>query len=145
MVPIKLPRKTLPLLARDIMSAPPLTVTEKTPLREAAKIMCENRVGSVLVVGSNGELRGILTERDVTCATAKETDETPVCDMPVWEFMTPDPVYVHPETPITEVMEKFRELGVRHIPVVDENKKPVGVISMRDILAVIELLFRVFH
>ncbi len=144
MVPVKLPRKQLPLLARDIMSAPPFTISEKVKLREAAKIMCDNKVGSVLVVGNDGELRGILTERDLTCAMTRETSEVPVCDLPVWEFMTPDPAYVHPETPITEVMEKFRELGVRHLPVVDRDGKPVGVISIRDVLALIEILFRIF-
>ncbi len=145
MVPPRLPKRSVPLLARDIMSSPPLTVNEKTPLREAAKVMCENRVGSVLVVGEDGSLRGILTERDVTCATARERADVPICDMPVWEFMTPDPVYVHPETPITEVLEKFRELGVRHMPVVDKEGKPLGVISVRDIMAVIDLLFRMFR
>lgn len=145
MAPFRLPRKHIPLLARDIMSTPPLTVNEKTPMREAAKIMCENRVGSVLVVGNNGELRGILTERDMTCALTKESPDVSVCDMPVWEFMTPDPAFVYPETPIIEVMEKLRELGVRHLPVVDKEKKPVGVISIRDILALIEILFRMFR
>ncbi len=144
MAPLKLPRKHMPLLARDIMSSPPLTVTEKTTLREAAKMMCDNRVGSILVVGSDGKLRGILTERDVTCAASHEDKETPVCDMPVWEFMTPDPEYVTPEAPVTEVLDKFRELGVRHLPVVDKDGKPVGVISVRDVLALIELLFRIF-
>ncbi len=144
MPPLRLPRKELPLLARDIMSSPALTVGEKTPLREAAKMMCENRVGSILIVGSDGKLRGILTERDVTCAASKEERELPVCDAPVWEFMTPDPETVPPEAPITEVLERFRELGVRHLPVVDKEGKPVGVISIRDILALMEVLFRIF-
>lgn len=144
MAPIRLPRKLIPLLARDIMSSPPFTVNEKTPLKEAAKIMCDNRVGSVLIVGNNGELRGILTERDVTCAMSKESRELPVTELPVWEFMTPDPARVSPETPITEVLEKLRELGVRHLPVVDKENKPIGVISMRDVLALIEILFRIF-
>ncbi len=141
MVP-RLPRRSLPLLARDIMTSPPVTVTEKTKLREAARIMCEKRIGSVLVVGETGELRGILTERDVTCAAGREEN---VLDMPVWEFMTPEPSYVYPETPVTEVLDKFRELGVRHLPVVDKDGKPVGVISVRDVLALIELLFRMFR
>jgi CBS domain-containing protein len=123
------------------MSKPPLTVDEKTPLRQVAKIMCENKIGSVLVVGADGKLRGIVTERDITCAAAKEND---VCEMPVWEFMTPDPAVVYETTPVSEVMERFSELGVRHLPVVDRDGKPVGVISIRDVLALVELLFRAF-
>ena len=138
---VRLPRRSIPLLARDIMSKPPITVPEKTPLREVAKLMCENKIGSVLIVGSDGKLRGIVTERDVTCAASKEND---VCQMPVWEFMTPDPAVVYETSPISEVIEKFSELGVRHLPVVDKEGRPVGVISVRDVLALLELLFRAF-
>jgi len=138
---VRLPRRSMPLLARDIMSKPPVTVSEKTPLRKVAKIMCENKIGSVLIVGSDGKLRGIVTERDITCAASKEND---VCRMPVWEFMTPDPAVVYETSPISEVIDKFSELGVRHLPVVDKDGKPVGVISIRDVLALLGLLFRVF-
>ncbi len=138
----RLPKRSIPLLARDIMSSPPITVTEDVPLREVAKIMCENKIGSVLVVGKDGTLRGIITERDVTCAASKEDD---VCFMPAWQFMTPDPIFVYESTPVSEVMEKFSEIGVRHLPVVDREKKPVGVISVRDVLALVELLFRAFR
>ncbi len=138
---VRLPKRSVPLFARDIMSSPPLTVDEKTPLREAASLMCKNKVGSIIVVGSDGKIRGIVTERDVTCAATRGVE---VCEMPVWEFMTPDPVTVKPTTPVAEVMEKFSELGIRHLPVVDEENKPVGMISVRDILALIELFFRAF-
>ncbi|MEB3765975.1 MAG: CBS domain-containing protein [Desulfurococcales archaeon] len=139
---VRLPKRAIPLFARDIMSTPPLVIHEKTPLREAAKLMCENKVGSVIIIGEDGKIRGILTERDITCAASRTSD---VCEMPVWEFMTPDPAVVYPTTPLSEVIEKMSELGVRHLPVVDKDNKPVGVISVRDILAVIELLFRAFR
>ena len=58
--------------------------------------------------------------------------------------MTPDPAFVYETTPVSEVIEKFSELGVRHLPVVDRDGKPVGVISIRDVLALIELLLRAF-
>jgi len=144
MAPPILPRRHVPLLARDIMTTPPIVVKEKTPLREAAKLMCENRIGSVLVVGETGELRGILTERDVTCAIGRAEDPS-IIDSPVWEHMTPDPIAVSPETPVTEVIDKLREAGVRHLPVIDRDGKPLGVISVRDVLAVIEILFRLFR
>ncbi len=138
---VRLPRRSIPLFAKDIMSSPVLTIGEKEPLRKAATMMCENKVGSIVVVGSDGKIRGIVTERDVTCAARRGTE---VCDMPVWEFMTPDPVVVRPTTPVGEVLEKFSELGIRHLPVVDEENKPVGIISVRDILALMELLFKAF-
>ncbi len=139
---VRLPKRAIPLFARDIMSSPPVTASERTPLREAAKLMCENKIGSVIIVGEDGKIRGLVTERDITCAASKSND---VCEMPAWEFMTPDPAVVYPTTPLSEVLEKMSELGVRHLPVIDKDGKPVGVISVRDILAVIELLFRAFR
>ncbi|MEB3774471.1 MAG: CBS domain-containing protein [Desulfurococcales archaeon] len=138
---MKLPRRTLPLLARDIMSTPPITVKENTPMREVARIMCDKKIGSIIVVGFDGKIRGIITERDMTCAVGKAEASL---DMPAWEFMTPDPVTVSAETPIMDVLDKMRDLGVRHIPVVDNEGTPIGMISARDIMAVVDLLMRMF-
>ena len=139
---VRLPKRNVPLLARDIMSSPPITADEKTPLREVAKLMCEKKIGSILIVGSDGKLRGIVTERDITCAATHEND---VCKLPVWQFMTPEPAYVYETTPVTEVIEKLGELGVRHLPVVSKDMRPVGVISARDVLALISILLRMFR
>lgn len=138
---VRLPRRTIPLLARDIMSTPPITVNENTPLKEVARIMCEKKIGSVVVVGFDGKIRGIITERDMTCAAGKEEA---TLEMPAWEFMTPDPVTVTPETPIMDVLDKMRDLGVRHMPVVDSDGTPLGMISARDIMAVVDVLMRMF-
>lgn len=132
------PRKKFPVLARDLMSSPPLTVEEKTPVREVAKMMCESRVGSALVVDSKGRLTGIITERDMLCLMDKEG----ACDTPVWMFMTENPVTVRPDATIDEVIEKMVNAGVRHIPVVDNDGKPLGVISVRDVLGLLRLLAR---
>ncbi|MEB3862171.1 MAG: CBS domain-containing protein [Desulfurococcales archaeon] len=138
---VRLPRRSIPLLARDIMSTPAITVNENTPLKEVARIMCEKKIGSVVVVGFDGKIRGIITERDMTCAAGKEEA---TLDMPAWEFMTPDPVTVTPETPVIDVLDKMRDLGVRHIPVVDSEGNPLGMISARDIMAFVDVLMRMF-
>jgi CBS domain-containing protein len=126
-----------PLLARDIMTPNPLKIDMDAKIRDAAKIMCENKVGSLLVVDSKGSLRGIITERDILCAAAKEG----CCDMPVWTIMTENPVVVSMNAPIDDVIRKMTEIGVRHLPVVDEKNNPVGIISARDVLAAL----RAFH
>jgi len=133
-----LPKKKLPVLARDVMSAPPLTVDEKTPLKEVAQKMCEAKVGSALVVDSKGRLTGIITERDMLCFMGKEGS----ADTPVWMAMTENPISVHPDTPIDEVIDKMVNAGIRHVPVVDKDGKPLGVISVRDILGLLRLLAR---
>ena len=133
-----LPKRRVPILARDVMSAPPLTIGEKEPVREAARRMCEARVGSILVVDQKGRLTGIVTERDILCLCGREG----AGDAPVWTVMTENPVTVAPDTPVDEVLEKMSNLGVRHIPVVDKEGKPLGVISVRDVLSILRLLAR---
>ncbi len=117
------------------MATPPITIRQDARMSEAARLMCERRVGSVLVVSETGRLIGIVTERDLACAVAKEC-----ADAPVWSLMTENPVSVKPETPVEEVVRLMGELGVRHIPVVDDDEKPLGVISVRDIVALVRLL-----
>jgi len=129
------PRRKIPLMAKDIMASPPVVIGDKARLSEAARLMCEKRIGSVLVVDESGRLIGIVTERDLACAVAKKCE-----DVPVWGVMTENPVTVKPETPVEEVVRIMGELGVRHMPVVDEDGKPVGVISIRDIVALTRLL-----
>lgn len=132
------PRKKVPVLARDVMSAPPIIVDEKTPVKEAARKMCEARVGSVLVVNVEGKLTGIITERDLVCLVGKEKSG----DTPAWMVMTENPVTVPPDATIDEVIDKMVNAGVRHIPVVDDDGKPLGVISVRDVIGLLRLLAR---
>jgi len=124
-------RRNIPLRAADIMSQPVETVSPDDSLREAAKRMLDRRVGSLLVVGSDGKLRGIVTERDLLYACAEGWS----CgNRRVWEVMTENPVTVSPDDSIVDVIRKMRDMGVRHIPVVDAEGKPVGIISARDVL-----------
>lgn len=134
-MPLFYPRKRIPLMARDIMASPPIVISDKAKISEAAKLMCEKRIGSVLVVDETGKLIGIVTERDLACAVARKCE-----DAPIWGVMTESPVTVKPETPVEEVVRIMGELGVRHMPVVDSEGKPVGVISIRDIVALTRLL-----
>jgi CBS domain-containing protein len=129
------PRRKIPLMAKDIMASPPVVISDKARMSEAAKLMCEKRIGSVLVVDESGKLIGIVTERDLACAVAKKCE-----DAPIWGVMTESPVTVKPETPVEEVVRIMGELGVRHMPVVDDEGKPIGVISIRDIVALTRLL-----
>ncbi len=124
-------RRKLPLRAEDIMTQPPITAKLNTKLVEAAKIMIENRIGSLLVVDEEGKLRGIITERDIVFAASQGWDPT---QREVWEVMSENPITVTPDTDIVEVIEKMRTMDVRHMPVVDQEGKPVGVIASRDVL-----------
>ncbi|MCE4617563.1 MAG: CBS domain-containing protein [Desulfurococcales archaeon] len=124
-------KRKLPIRVEDIMTSPPLVIHENEPLKKVSKMMYENRVGSVLVVDSEGKLIGIVTERDIThaCAMGFNADISKV-----FEVMTENPITISPSAGIDEAIRVMRNAAVRHLPVVDEEGKPVGVVSMRDIL-----------
>ena len=119
------------------MSTPPIVVDRDKSLEEAAKLMRENNIGSVIVVSKDGTIEGILTERDIVFAVAEGKIGK---NFPVWMFMSENPLTVSPGTPVIEALRMMREANIRHLPVVDKNKKPVGMISIRDIVEAVMML-----
>ncbi|MCE4611247.1 MAG: CBS domain-containing protein [Desulfurococcales archaeon] len=127
-------RRKVPLRAEDIMVMDLIKVTPDTTIAEAARIMWNRRVGSVLVVDDEGKLRGIVTERDLVFACSEAWDTR---EHRVYEIMSENPITVKPDDSIFTVIRKMREANVRHLPVVDEEGKPVGIISSRDVIDLI--------
>ena len=117
------------LAVKDIMNKKVLTIEPDKTLREAAKIMNENDVGSLVVV-KGGEVVGIITERDVVRAVAEglNPDETKVS-----EVMSDEVYTALPETSVLKAMEMMRAHRIRHLPIVDESGKLVGIVSLRDL------------
>ena len=109
---------------------PPLTVPLDATLGDAVRQMMTGRTGAVLVTGAAGELVGILTERDFLTKVAGEAGFE---KLPVRRFMTPNPETVSPTDVLAYALGKMDAGGYRHLPVVLAGK-PVGVISVRDIL-----------
>lgn len=108
-----------------VCASPQLTIAE------AALLMKEQRVGSLMVV--DGErLAGIFTERDALFRVLAESRNPQTTRL--GEVMTVDPQTVHPDKPIGHALHMMYEGGFRHVPVV-ENGQPVGMISARDALA----------
>jgi len=109
---------------------PPVTVSADAALGQAVREMIDKRVGALLVTGASGELVGILTERDFL---AKVAGESGYDHLPVARFMTPAPETVAPTDILAFALGKMDTGGYRHLPVV-ANGRPVGVISVRDVL-----------
>ncbi len=113
----------------DVMSRWLVTVNPKASVREAAKAMNELGVGSVLVVDDNGRLVGIFTERDLVRVVA----EGGSLDDPVERHMSRRVISVEPGTPLLEASDTMIRHGIRHLPVVDREGRPLGVLSLRDL------------
>ncbi len=124
------PRRRIPIRVGDIMTTPVITIHRDAKLEEAAKLMYDNRIGSVLVVDGSGKLVGIVTERDMIYAVSNLLVGKGI---PVWEIMTENPITARPEDPLPSAIQKMVEARIRHLPVVDEEGKPVGMVSIRDL------------
>src|SRR5579872_5240291 len=97
---------------------------------EAARYMMEHNVGALPVL-RNGELAGILSERDImnrVVAIGRTPGTTAVS-----EVMTANPRSVKPDESIEECLFIMREFGFRHLPIVD-GKDLRGLVSLRDVL-----------
>jgi CBS domain-containing protein len=97
---------------------------------EAARFMKEHNIGALPVL-RNGELVGIISERDImnrVVAAARTPGTTAVA-----EVMTANPRGVSPDETVEECLYIMREFGFRHLPIV-EGKEVKGLVSVRDIL-----------
>ena len=111
------------------------TADENTTLGDAVKLMQDNHGGSLVIVNKKGQVVGILTERDFlmkVLGKVKNWEKEPVTT-----FMTSDPFCLHCEDMIAHVMHNMHIGGYRHIPIVDENNKPMLIVSIKDVVSFI--------
>ena len=105
-------------------------LTGDVSVREACRLMAENRVGALLVMAGD-DLLGIFTERDAlnrVLAAGLDADATAVT-----EVMTANPVTLAPDAAAIDALRLMHDIGFRHLPVVEEGHV-YGVISVRDFI-----------
>ena len=110
---------------------PPITVASTHSVNDVLKLLVDKSIGCAFVVDGD-ELVGVFTERDALMKIGTEAVE--LGDLPVSQFMTKHPQSLPLNARIAFAVRMMDLGGYRHIPVVDESNKPVGVISARDIL-----------
>ena len=108
-----------------------VTVTPSTTMVEAAKVLAENRIGLLMVVGEEGKFVGVLSERDIVKAVAGGADL--IHGMTVDEIAVKKVVACRPQTTVADVFRTMSTRGFRHMPVIHEGKV-VGVVSLTDVL-----------
>jgi CBS domain-containing protein len=113
---------------RSLAPPRPLSLAPAAEVGDAIRMMREHRVGCLLVVES-GRLIGIITERDLLLKLERGD-----LARPVRELMTPDPEVLTPDDPIVYALNKMSVGGFRHVPLVDEMRRPVGIVSVKDII-----------
>lgn len=108
------------------------TVPVTASVADAVQLMISNEVGAVAVVDDQGIVAGMFTERDLLekfVLSGREPRQTPVRDL-----MSPMVEMATEETTPAEALKVMLERHYRHMPVVDERGKVLGILSIRHIL-----------
>lgn len=117
---------------------PPLCVTRKTSVAEAIRLMQEHHVGCMLVQEADC-LVGIFTERDVLNKVAGSAQDP--AQTTVETVMTADPEALPVDASISFALNLMSEGGFRHLPLVDEAHRPVGMLSVKHVVRYLAELF----
>lgn len=99
------------------------------PIREAARLMKDIDAG-FLPVGENDRLVGMITDRDIAVRAVAEGKGP---DTPIRDVMTKEVHYCFEDEDIEAVADHMSELKVRRLPVLNRNKRLVGIVSLSDI------------
>lgn len=108
-------------------------VTAQTSVYDAALIMNEHKVGALVVVDDVDRVEGIFTERDVLRRVVAERCDPATTQ--VADVMTREVVCSPPDLTIEEARTIMRNRRIRHLPIIDEQRQLLGVVSIGDLNA----------
>lgn len=125
-----------PKIVPDVVSpGHVLSLPPGATVRDAARMMATNNVAALLVAERDTVL-GIVTERDISArvvAAGHDPDTTALETV-----MSPRPRSLAPDDSISEALELMRRHSFRHLPVLDDQGRPVAMVSVRDLYAVVQ-------
>ena len=117
---------------KDLMR-PIVTIDINCSTNEAIDLLLAHKIGAAPVV-DNGMLRGIFSERDVLNKILnKQVGD--LDHISVEEFMIADPQTAQPEDSLNTAILYMARGGYRHVPIVDTENRPVGMVSIRDVIS----------
>ena len=119
--------KVADLMTREVQSCTP-----ETNLATAAMQMWNGDCGTLPVIDDDGKVIGMITDRDICIAAA--TKHQDIASIKVGEVTTGEVQSCAPETSVRDALKTFEKARVRRLPVVDENAKLQGILSMNDIV-----------
>ncbi len=122
-------QKEMMILIKDIMSTNIISVTSKHSIQEAAQLMTEHRVSSVMII-ENNKLCGIVTDRDLR---SRAITQKLSYSSPVEVISTSSPLCISPEYTLFDATLFMTRHGIHHLPVTD-SQKVVGFITSSDLM-----------
>jgi arabinose-5-phosphate isomerase len=107
-------------------------VKQKNSVKETLLAITAARAGSCSIVDSRGRLIGIFTDGDLRRHLENGTAD--LMSKPVWEIASRRPTAIHKERLAAEALSLLREKKIDELPVVDDNRKLVGLLDVQDLL-----------
>lgn len=127
------------MLIAQLMSRTPVTVRPTTPLAEAMRLFSESHIHHLPVTTPQGDLIGIITDRDIRRATRlpllpvdDPTVSTPLSEVTVGTVMTAAPLTTTPGTTLLEAAQVMRSRQISCLPVV-QGHQLVGIVTKTDL------------
>jgi CBS domain-containing protein len=108
----------------------PRTIDAAGTAADAVAAMREGNIGCLLVT-EFGRVVGVFTERDLLMRVLAPGHPL---DTPIRRCMTPNPVTVAPKDSVRTAIKRMQKGGYRHLPVVDEEDRPLGILSARRVV-----------
>ncbi len=130
--------KKFDMAVKEIMTKNVFTVLPDTSAEVCAKLMIENRIGSVVVLDSDGKSIGIITKENLikhVIAANKKADE-----VKAEEMMSSPLITASPSLTIIQAMQTMFKDGIRHLIIVDKNGQLKGICTDTDIFKVVPQL-----
>jgi CBS-domain-containing membrane protein len=155
----------LALVAKDLMSEVVTTIPRDMGMQTAAHWLSQIHISGAPVVDEQGRCVGVLSSSDfVACCAANLTHcakhraeancgpcAFPDCVSSEWQMvdvaerveslvcdhMTPDPATARPETTITQLARMMRDAHIHRLIIVDDQRRPLGIVSSTDIVAAV--------
>lgn len=120
----------MPQRISDVMTPDPVSMTEDATIHDAAVAMRDRDIGDIVVTKADGQILGILTDRDIVVrGVAEQADPTA---MTVAEACSGDIVTVGPDDAVAAAVKQMEEHAIRRLPVTD-NGSLVGIVSIGDL------------
>jgi len=146
----------MPKTVAEVMTRNPITVRPEALLQEVIQTLAERRISGLPVVNESGKLLGVVSETDLMW---RESGVTPpayimLLDSVIYlenparyerdlhkalgqtagEIMTPDPVTITPDKPLSDAARLMHERSIHRLPVLDTAGQVVGILTRGDIV-----------
>jgi len=116
----------------QIVTRPLITISAGRTVLDAAKLMLEKNIGLLVIIQGQDSTRavGVISERDIIRTIASGR----TLSIPVDDVCTKRVITVHGNSDVAEAAKAMNKNVIRHVVVVDDTGKPIGVVSMRDLV-----------